>query len=81
MAGKLPLEPNNELSYMNSWREGDPMSILRRCSFYRDSKNPAPGLSVGYCDLKRMICNGDTLSCRNLEMLRKHHLERTRAKR
>jgi hypothetical protein len=81
MVGKLFMERGNEWSYMNSWREGDPMSILRKCSFYRDSKNPAPGLSVGYCDLKRMICNGDTLFCRNLELLKKHHLERARAKR
>lgn len=56
------------------------MSILKKCSFYRDSKNPVSGRSIGYCDLKRIICAGDTLFCRNLEVLRKHHLEERRAK-
>lgn len=57
------------------------MAIFRKCSFYRDSNNPATGRSIGYCDLKRTICVGDALFCRNLEALRKHHLEQRIAKR
>ena len=54
------------------------MTILRKCSFYRESKNTVTGRDVGYCDLKRMVCPGDVLFCKNLEFVRKHYLEQKR---
>ena len=57
------------------------MTILKKCSFYRESKNSVTGRGVGYCDLKRMICPGDVLFCKNLESVRKHYLEQRRTNR
>ena len=61
------------------WLGGDTMSILKKCSFYRESKNSETGHGIGYCDLKRMICPGDVLFCKNLESVRRHYLEQRRA--
>ena len=52
------------------------MSLEKRCSFYRDSKD-APKARIGYCDLdKQTKCLGYLSSCRNVVALKRRYLEK-----
>jgi len=48
------------------------MSILRECSFYRDSEILSMSRGIGYCDLDRdrTTCNGNIQSCEKPDALR-----------
>ena len=52
------------------------MSLEKRCSFHRDSKD-APNARIGYCDLdKQTKCLGHLSSCRNVVALKRRYLEK-----
>jgi hypothetical protein len=53
------------------------MSILKPCSFYRDSETLNMGRGIGYCDLDcdRTTCDGDVKLCEKPDILRKYQLE------
>ena len=48
------------------------MPILRKCSFYRDSKMLSMGPGIGYCDLdsNRTTCKGDVYFCKKIRYSR-----------
>jgi CheY-like chemotaxis protein len=53
------------------------MSTLKKCPFYRDSKNLAIGRGLGHCDLLGQgICEGDIKFCEKPKLLRKRLSER-----
>jgi len=55
------------------------MSILKKCPFYRDSKNLAIGRGLGHCDLFGLgICEGDIRFCEKPDLLRKRLSEQQR---
>jgi CheY-like chemotaxis protein len=55
------------------------MSTLRKCPFYRDSKNLAIGRGLGHCDLLgQSICEGDISFCEKPGLLREQLLEQQR---
>ncbi len=53
------------------------MSILRPCSFYRDSGTLNMGRGIGYCDLDgdQTTCDGDIDFCEKPDVLKKYLLE------
>lgn len=56
------------------------MSVLKKCSFYREYGNPKESSFRGYCDLDHdwIICRGDIQSCKKVDLLRKYLLEEKR---